>query len=213
MDSDTAKTVFKKKQSFSKGKRGTIYKSRFNSKYFIIKTRQPESSSPGTIQNEHVFTEKLNKIGIGPKAKYFDKDKDFLIREFVDGQKIEDWVIENKDKPNFKERLLKILKNILLQCKTMDDIKINKQELTNPHKDILITKQDVPVIIDFERCRFTLKPKNTTQFLQYISRPFMLNILKDLSIDIKQREIIALGEAYKNNPSKEAFSKILSLLS
>lgn len=211
MNKELANILFEKKELFNEGKRGIVYTSNHEKKVYLIKQRKPTSTSPGTIKNEYEYNKKLNKINIGPKIYYYDQKNDFLIRDFVNGVKIEEWVDEHNEDIDFKYKLLGILKDILLQCRSMDLFKINKQELTNPHKDILITTKG-PVIIDFERCRFTNKPKNVTQFLQYLTRPFMSKILAEQNINITKDEIILLGEKYKLDKSNTIFLEILSYL-
>jgi putative serine/threonine protein kinase len=212
MDKILANKIFEQKQVFNEGKRGIVYISTINKKQYLIKQRKPESTSPGTIKNEYEYNKKLNEIGVGPNIYYYDEERDFLIRDFVDGIKIEDWVKEQENKDSFKTDLKKLLMDILNQARKMDLKKINKQELTNPHKDILITNQNIPIIIDFERCRFTNKPKNVTQFLQYLTRPFMAKTLNKVNIALSKDEIIVLGELYKQDLSEKQYLNIVSIL-
>lgn len=211
MEKELAKLLFQKKELFNEGKRGIVYTSKHKDKLYLIKKRKPKSTSPGTIKNEYEYNKKLNKINVGPKIYYYDEEDDFLIRDFVDGIKIEEWVKNHGEDIDFKYKLLGILKEILLQCRSMDLLKINKQELTNPHKDILITKKG-PIIIDFERCRFTANPKNVTQFLQYLTRPFMSQVLTSKGIIISKQKVISLGEKYKSDNSANNFLEILDYL-
>lgn len=211
MDEILANKIFEEKQLFNEGKRGVVYKSFFENKTYLIKQRKKESTSPGTIKNEYEYNKKLNEIGVGPNIYYYDEKEDFLIRDFVDGIKIEDWVKENQNKLSFKNDLKKLLIDILNQARQMDLKKINKQELTNPHKDILIKKDNEPIIIDFERCRFTNKPKNVTQFLQYLTRPFMSNVLLSQNINFTKQNSVVLGELYKKDLFEKQYLNIVSI--
>ena len=65
---------------------------------------------------------------------------------------------------------VKILKAIMEQCKIMDNLRINKKEMHKPLKNIIITKKEKPVLLDFERCCFTNRPKNANQFKQFLKR-------------------------------------------
>jgi len=60
----------------------------------------------------------------------------------------------------------KVFSEILKQCKTLDELKINKEEMHKPLKNIII-KNNKPILIDFERCHYTLRPKNLNQFKQF----------------------------------------------
>ncbi len=212
MNQENANFLFNNKELFNNGKRGIVYTSELNGKKYLIKTRKQESTSPGTVKNEYFYNKKVNELGVGPKIYYYDEEQDFLIRDFVNGLKLEDWIEENKNNPRFKIEIKNVLLKILEQARLVDEKGINKQELTNPHKDILITNNE-PVIIDFERCRYTNKPKNVTQFLQYLTRPAMSKVLERQSIKLDKQIIIELGEEYKKNYEKEVFEKIKKVIS
>ena len=205
MDSKTAGDLFNNKVLFNNGKRGIVYLS--ECKKYLIKTRKPESSSPGTIKNEYFYNKKVNEFGVGPKIFYYNDENDFLIREFVDGEKISEF-LEKSDKQNIVNVLLKIID----QTVKLDEHKINKYELTNPHKDIII-KNNEPYIIDFERCRYTDKPKNLTQFLQYLTRPRTFEWLKNKGINVEKEKIIKLGVNYKKNYEKKYVGEIKKIIS
>jgi predicted Ser/Thr protein kinase len=93
----------------------------------------------------------------------------------------------------------------------MDLLGINKKELTNPYKDIIITADNRAVMIDFERCTEAKKPKNVTQFLQYVNKSKPTLEKKEIMID--KEEIIRLGKDYKENPDKESFDRIIMFIS
>jgi len=86
-----------------------------------------------------------------------------------------------------------------LQLLKLDKLKINKFELTNPYKHIIINKNNDPVMIDFERCRYTINSKNITQFLQYISSNNIKMILQKKKIIIKKEEVKKLSKNYKSH--------------
>jgi len=200
--------LFKNKEYFSKGKRGYIYLSELNGKKYVIKTKNPASEKIGAIENEVIFNKLLNEINIGPKIYYFDEKKDYLIREFVDGKEIFEWIEEHKCNLNFRKNFLKIILNILEQCRRMDLTGINKLELTKPEKDILITKKNSPVIIDFERCKKTNNPKNVTQFCQFLSSGKMKFALLEQKIIFDEIELRNLSREYKIDLSKKVYDKI-----
>ncbi|MBI2671237.1 hypothetical protein HYX18_04655, partial [Candidatus Woesearchaeota archaeon] len=99
---------------------------------------------------------------------------------------------------------------ILIQCFTLDKLNINKKELHRPVKHIII-KNNNPVMIDFERCYLSKKPKNLTQFCQFLINKNVDKILKDKNININKRTLIRKLKIYKNNINKRTFDKIVSL--
>ena len=207
MDEKTADLLFQNKELSDYGRRGLIYKSNLNNKMYLIKQKKPQSKSPGTIENEYKFNKILNELNIGPKIHHFNQEKDFLIRDFVEGKTLIEWSGSAS-----KKDFLKIIMKIFDQCRKLDLNNINKYELTNPKKDIIVTKNRQPVMIDFERCRYTKKPKNVNQFIQFLTRYHMRVVFEKHNIKIDKFEIIKLGEEYKRNYKKEEFEKILSLL-
>ena len=82
---------------------------------------------------------------------------------FVEGSLLPEFLIKEKN----KEKKRKIIIKILNQARTLDKLKINKLEFTRPLKHIFIKGNNV-TIIDFERSYYTEKPKNVTQFCQYL---------------------------------------------
>ncbi len=210
MNEKEAINIWRNKIPFSHGKRGIVSKS--NDGKYIIKEKKQESSSPGTIRNEYEFNLKLNKINIGPKVIYYDDKNDFLIRYFVNGETIYEYFEKIKkelNKKEYKKEIKRIILNIFEQCRKMDVSQINKFEMTNPYKDLIIEeKTKEPVIIDFERCRHSERPKNTTQFCQFLIKGKMKNELEQINIFLDDKRIIYLAEQYKKEQSEINFKKI-----
>ena len=166
----------------AKGKRSKVYIGFLKKKKVAVKI-----SNRANIEGK--WLKLLNKKGIGPKLIKIKKD--MLIYEFVEGKRIGDCL---KSK-NSKE----IIKKVLKQCKILDILKINKKELTNPYKHILINKNKV-VMIDFERCHKVKKGKNVTQFCEYLMRNKI----------IPRKKLTSLLKSYKNNQTGKNFRKILN---
>jgi len=185
---------------YKKGKRGIIFLDERNGQKIIIKKKNPQAAVD-TLSNEAEFLKILNKKNIGPKLISFDGIE--LRMEFIEGELIGDY-IENNDKNNIKKIIIKILD----QCHTMDKLGINKFEMTRPHKHIIVRNNE-PVMIDFERCRQTEKPKNVTQFLQYLSSKKCSENLKIKSIVIKKDAQIQLSKAYKADISRKNYENII----
>ena len=184
---------------YARGKRGIVYKDGG----VCVKEKNPRSIV-NTLANEAQYLQMLNKKGIGPKFIKFEDGK--LFRQFIEGVPISEFFEQEYD----KEKILSVIKQILEQCREIDLMGIDKQELTNPHKDILITPDNKAVMIDFERCKESKKPQNVTQFLQYLARSKPTLEMKSIIID--KQELISLGQEYKKNPSEETFGKIIKFI-
>ena len=145
---------------FAKGKRGLIYTFKKNKKTYALKIKNPESEAFNRIQNEAKFLKIVNKYEIGPKLTEFGEG--YVCYEFIDGITLKEFLKNNK----LNKRLIK---DIEKQCKILDKLKINKKEMHFPVKNILI-KKNKAILIDFERCSYTIRPKNLNQFKQFLNR-------------------------------------------
>ena len=155
------KTILKHNPTlFARGKRGLIYTFKKDNKTIAVKIKNPESKAENRIQNEIYFLKILNKYCIGPKILSYGED--YFCYEFMKGKTLKGYLKEKKKSKN-------ILNDIMKQCKIMDKLKINKEEMHKPLKNIII-KNKKPFLVDFERCHFTLRPKNVNQFKQFLRR-------------------------------------------
>lgn len=188
---------------FSKGKRGFIFTGQLIGKNVAIKIKNPETKAITRIENEIKFLKLLNKKNIGPKLLFHDKD--FFVYEFVDGIYFADFL---EKKSNNKKTILKMIKTIFDQLFVMDKLKINKEEMSHPIKHILINKKNKPILIDFERCRYTQKPGNVTQFCDFLMSKNIVRLLKIKKILINNKKIIKLAKNYKRNQNKNNLNKI-----
>jgi putative serine/threonine protein kinase len=186
----------------AKGKRGVVYTTTYRNKKVAIKKKNPDSEAIGRIQHEANMLKLLNKANIGPK--FISHKENELIYVFVEGEFIIDFIEKNS-----KTNILKVLNDIFKQMFTLDKLGLNKEEMHHPLKHILVHKNK-PVMIDFERTHYTIKPKNVTQFCQFMMSTKKL--LDSKNIKINKKEIMSLAQTYKNKRTLENFNNILRLL-
>ena len=179
-------------QLLAKGKRGITYLDTCHDKRIVIKKENKNSGAINRIQNEIFWLKRLNKYNIGPKLVWHKKDS-FAI-EYIKGTLFENYIKTH----NWKKVSLDVLK----QCRILDELKVNKMEMQNPYKHIII-KNHKPILIDFERCKINLYPKNVTQFCQYLMK---LNLIKD------KKKLIKLLEKYKKDFSENKFMGISNFI-
>jgi len=177
----------------TKGKRGIIYTGKIGKIKVAIKTKNPSSEAINRLKNEKKFLNILNKHKIGPRL--LDYGKDYIVYVYIEGILLPLYL--NKEKERTKKK--KVIINILNQARTLDKLKINKLEFTRPLKHIFIKYPKV-TIIDFERSYYTKKPKNVTQFCQFL-------ITKNL-----MKKDVKIIKKYKNNQTDKNFKEILKLL-
>lgn len=188
-------------KEIAKGKRSTVYIENGN----VIKKERGDIKAINRINNEAYWLNILNKHNIGPKL--IKKQDNEITIELIEGKLIIDWLKENK-----RECIKAVLIKTIKQCRILDRLHVNKYELTNPYKHIIINKNK-PVMIDFERCRYAEKPKNLTQFCQFILSKKIEYILNKKNVSINKKSLINLLKAYKKDQSEQRFKKILNLFS
>jgi len=217
---DSILNQLKDRKMFAKGKRGVVYTAFLENKKSLkkvaIKEKKIESTAEGNIEREAEWLKILNNHNIGPKFIAFENNS--LIYEFVEGEFIQDFLLHSSRKDT-----LQIFNDVMEQCRKMDKLGINKLEMTRPRKHVIITSEKskenlkqkqklVSVMIDFERCRRTDKPKNVTQFCQFITLAENSRILEQKNIFIDKNEMINTARNYKENPDSKNFLKIKSFL-
>ncbi len=168
----------------AKGKRSEVYIGNYKNKKIIVKKSK-------RAKIEAKWLKLLNKYQIGPKFIFLGKN--YLIYEFVKGERILD----------YKGSIKFVVKKILEQCRKMDKLGINKKEMQNPYKHILINNKKVKMI-DFERCYYSEKTKNVTQFCQFIREKIFRNLNNKIFEEILKE--------YKKNPNDKNYSEILEFL-
>lgn len=184
---------------FAKGKRGLIYLEEKDGKKIIVKVKNPKSDAD-TLDNEANFLKVLNTQGIGPGFYSFDGEN--LRMEFIEGERILDFIGQSREK-----EIRKVVVQILDQMFLLDSLGINKFEMTHPYKHIII-RDGKPVLIDFERCRRTERPKNVSQFLQFITGKEAGGMLAAKGIALDKDRMIALAKAYKKDMTKGNYERI-----
>lgn len=189
---------------FEKGNRGVLYKGSYHGKTIVVKAKRKESAAVATIQNEINWLGKLNGAGIGPKLLFFSREKDWFAYEFVEGVFITDFISSCRE----KKKISDALKQLLLQCRKLDKLGVNKEEMLRPQKHVLVGSGGKLTMVDFERCRKTTRPKNVTQLCQFLAGDHASSLLRQKGIIIDRDKLLAAAQKYKNSQSGENFKKL-----
>ena len=172
-----------------KGKRSLVYTGSYKNKKVAIKIKNPDSTAIERTKNEAKYIKLLNKHGIGPK--FVKAGKNFLIHELAEGKQYIDFIKTKKEK--------NLTLQIIEKCRTLDKLKINKLEFTRPIKHFFV-KDNKITMIDFERCYKTDKPKNLTQFCNFLNLKKLYKIPRKILIE------------YKDKPTEKNFKKIRDII-
>lgn len=183
-----------------KGKRGIVHLVQWKNKRAVLKTTAPKSMAIKRLANEAAWLQRLNARGIGPRLYAFSEDagNERLVMEYIEGIPFEEY-LETCTLP--KRRAVTL--SIFDQCRVMDTLNVTKYEMHKPVKHILV-RGDRPVLIDFERCTITLRPKNVTQFADYLVR---------LGFSHDKCTLLLSLRRYKKEYSERAYRDVISSFS
>jgi HemK-related putative methylase len=188
-------------KKLTKGHRGLIYTGKLNSKKVAIKVQRKDIAAKGTVNREARMISLLNKYNIGPKI--LKKGDNYFVYSFVEGVFIPKFIEEAG-----KNEIIDVLKKVFKQMYTMDKLGIDKEEMHHPYKHVVVGK--AVVLLDFERANFTKKPKNTTQFCQYVTSKKITVMLAKKNIRVNVQKIRDLAKGYKKNINLKNFNNILA---
>ena len=185
-----------------KGYVGMVVLAKKRSSIVALKIRRIDSPRKN-MTNEAKLLKIANKIEIGPK--FIKNSKNFLIMEYIDGEKIIDWAKKSETKA---KEIRSVVKNVLRECFLLDDAGLDHGELSTIDKHVIVNKKG-NTIIDFESSSVNRKPSNVTGATQgiLIGTGLAKIIQKKIKIPSKKK-IIDLIRVYKKNPTLENFQSL-----
>ena len=198
----TGPLQIEKCQILGKGYVGMVVLAKKDKNVVALKIRRIDSPRKN-MTNEAKLLKIANKIDVGPK--FIKNSKNFLIMEYIEGEKIIDWA----KKPETKsEEIRLVLNNVLRECYLLDSIGLDHGELSTIDKHVIVGKNK-NTIIDFESSSTNRKPSNVTGATQaiLIGTGLAKIIQKKIKLPIKLK-IINLTREYKKNPTAKNFENI-----
>lgn len=177
------------------------------SKVFALKIRRTDSQRE-EMKNEAVFLEFVNDVKVGPKI--FDSTKNFLLMEFLEGEKIGDWIkkIEGKGSAS---KIKSVIRKVLEDCYKLDGIGFDHGELSSISKHVIVGKKIT--LIDFESGSKERKVSNVTSATQafYIGSGISKKVQRHCKIPSK-KEMIKPLRNYKREKTRRNFEHLLKIL-
>ncbi len=189
-------------KKLTKGHRGIIYTAKYKEKNIVVKAKLPESKAVARMANEARWLSFLNRHKIGPK--FIMHIDDWFAYYYVDGIFFPEFIEKAK-----KSSIKRIITDVFKQMKILDEKGINKEEMHNPYKHIII-KNNKATLLDFERTHKAKKPHNVTQFCQYITSNAVYNVLIKKDFKFKKTKIRSLAAKYKKNMNEKNFKAIIT---
>jgi len=190
-----------------KGYVGIVVLGKIGRKKVAVKIRRNDSPRKN-LKREAELLKITNQSNVGPKLVGFSKN--FLVMEYLEGEKIGDWVASLK-KRGSSSQLKTIIKKILEDCYKLDRIGLDHGELSHIVKHVIVGNKTT--IIDFESSSLDRKVSNVTSATQafYIGSGISKMVGRIYKIPKKEKMISVLRK-YKQEQTRDSFERLLDIL-
>ena len=204
----TGPTTIGNLEILGKGYVGVVVLVKRGNKEVALKIRRADSQREN-MKNESVLLKLVNSVNVGPKI--IDVSKNFLVMEYIEGEKFSNW-IEMLKGPGSVKQLKSTIKNVLEDCYRLDQIGFDHGELSNISKHVIVGKNKV-TLIDFESSSTKRRPSNVTSITQafFIGSGIAKHAQKIYKNSSKEKIIDAL-KSYKQEKTRDNFEKLLKIL-
>src|SRR5215472_542804 len=191
-----------------KGVVGVVIAGEMNGDRVAVKIRRVDSRRR-SMRHEAEMLKVANSTGIGPTL--LGSSEDVLVMRFVDGKRLHEW-ISSVNGHGTRRRVRLTLKNLFEQCSRLDAYGLDHGELSRAHKNVLVSADDVPWIVDFESASLMRRVNNFTSIVQYLflSMTFGRKIQRVLG-RVEREELIGYLKLYKSGMTNDAFEAVAKM--
>jgi putative serine/threonine protein kinase len=195
-------------QILGKGYVGVVVLAKKRKKVIALKIRRLDSQR-SEMQSEAKLLRLVNTVNVGPKL--YDVSKNFLVMEYLEGDKIGDWIQSLKGVGSSK-KLKSVVKTILEDCYKLDQMGFDHGELSSISKHVIVGRSKT-TLIDFESSSVNRRASNVTSITQaiFIGSGIAKKVQRIYKIPPKQR-IIDVLRIYKQEQTRRSFDEILKIL-
>ena len=204
----TGPTTIGKLEILGKGYVGVVVLAKKGRKKVALKIRRLDSQR-NEMKSEAALLRVVNSVNVGPKL--YDFSKNFVVMEYLEGEKIFNWIKALSGKGSTKNLKI-VIKTVLEDCFRLDQIGFDHGELSSISKHVIVG--DVkPTLIDFESSSTNRRVSNVTSITQaiFIGSGIAKEIHRIYRIPPKEK-IINVLRIYKQEQSRESFENLLKIL-
>ncbi len=190
-----------------KGYVGIVVLGKIGRKKVAVKIRRNDSPRKN-LKREAELLKITNQSSVGPKLVGFSKN--FLVMEYLEGEKIGDWVASLK-KRGSSSQLKTIINKILEDCYKLDRIGLDHGELSHIVKHVIVGNKTT--IIDFESSSMDRRVSNVTSATQALCIGSGISKIIGCICKIPKKEkMIAVLRRYKQEQTRDSFENLLDVL-
>lgn len=204
----TGQTTIGSLQILGKGYVGVVVLAKKRNNLVALKIRRLDSQR-SEMQSEAKLLKLANTVNVGPKL--YDVSKNFLVMEYLEGDKIGNWIQSLKGSGSSKK--LKLIVRIILEdCYRLDQMGFDHGELSSISKHVIVGKLRT-TLIDFESSSVNRRASNVTSITQaiFIGSGIAKKVQRIYKIPPKEK-IINVLRAYKQEQTRRSFDNIVKTL-
>ena len=204
----TGQTAIGSLQILGKGYVGVVVLAKKRNNLVALKIRRLDSQR-NEMQSEAKLLKLANTVNVGPKL--YNVSKNFLVMEYLEGDKIGDWIQSLKGSGSSKK--LKLIVRIILEdCYRLDQMGFDHGELSSISKHVIVGKLRT-TLIDFESSSVNRRASNVTSITQaiFIGSGIAKKVQRIYKIPPKEK-IIDVLRAYKQEQTRRSFDNIVKTL-
>ena len=204
----TGPTTIGKLEILGKGYVGVVVLAKRANRKIALKIRRLDSQRD-EMKSEADLLKLVNAVGVGPKL--IDSSKNFVVMEYLEGQKIGNW-INDLSGPGSSKKLKSVIKEVLEDCFKLDQIGFDHGELSSISKHVIVGNKK-STLIDFESSSVKRRVSNVTSITQaiFIGSGIGKKVQRIYKIPSKEKIIESL-RAYKQEQTQESFDALLKIL-
>ncbi|TYZ67904.1 hypothetical protein PybrP1_007811 [[Pythium] brassicae (nom. inval.)] len=189
---------------FARGKRGVLFAGELkpSGDPVVVKLGAADSggSVSGAVDAEAKWLRFMNRLGIG--ARVHASGSGWVVCERIEGVHVVDFL---GAAATTQANARWVLREMLLQCFAMDLAGVNKDEMTHPHRHILVRRDGREwrcTFIDFEKCALSSRPKN------FLCSPRMVALFSSKSVVFDVPSVRLATKRYKQSGGAHAFAAL-----
>lgn len=195
-------------QILGKGYVGVVVLAKKGNNVIALKIRRIDSQR-SEMRSEAKLLRLVNTVNVGPKL--YAVSKNFLVMEYLEGDKIGDW-IQSLQGTGSSKKLKFVVRSILEDCYRLDQMGFDHGELSSISKHVIVGKSR-STLIDFESSSVNRRVSNVTSVTQaiFIGSGIAKKVQRIYKIPPKQK-IIDVLRTYKQEQTRRSFDDILKIL-
>jgi len=156
-----------------------------------------------SLKDEARLLSVANGCRIGPKI--IASTDSVIAMGYIEGKYLSRWL----EDPHAAEEVRYVVRELLSQCRRLDEAGLDHGELSNAKKHILIDQRGSPFILDFETASKNRKCRNFVSMLSYIFFKGSISSLIGRYLCWDGSSLRGMIKEYKDAPSKRVYEEIM----